>query len=58
MRPPYSELIRSIRAEHGLTEAMLGRMVGVTAKPVARWEQGKVIVSREQWEKICRLKFI
>ena len=58
MRHPYSELIRSIRAEHGLTQAMLGRIVGVIAKSVVRWEQGKVIATREQWEKICRLKFI
>ena len=43
MHHPYSERIRSIRAEHGLGQAMLGRMVGVTAKSVVRWEQGRVI---------------
>ncbi len=55
LRYPYSAKIQEIRAEHGLTQAMLGKMLGVTAKSVARWEQSQAIVTREQWEKLRRV---
>ena len=54
-RYPYSAKIQEIRTEHGLTQAMLGKMLGVTAKSVARWEQEKAIVTRAQWGKLRRL---
>lgn len=33
--------IRSIRAEHGLTLAELGRRLGVSEGTVCRWESGR-----------------
>jgi HTH-type transcriptional regulator/antitoxin MqsA len=41
-----SSEIRSIRAQYGLTQAQLERLLGVGPKTVVRWERGTVFQSR------------
>lgn len=36
----------------------LSKMLDVAAKSVARREQGRAVVTREQWKKIKKLKFL
>lgn len=52
---PYSKKLKELRAEHGLTQGELGKMLGIVAKSVARWEQGRAVVTRKQWEKLHQL---
>lgn len=54
-RCPYSKRLKEIRAEHDLTQGELSKLLGVAAKSVARWEQGRAVVTREQWKKLHRL---
>ena len=55
LRYPYSKKLKELRAEHGLTQGELGKILGIVAKSVARWEQGRAVVTREQWKKLHRL---
>lgn len=47
--------LKEFRIEYGLAQGELGKLLGVAAKSVARWEQGQAVVTREQWEKLYRL---
>ena len=47
--------IRKIRKSMGLTQYQFGKLYGVSAGAVKRWESGKVRVSKGTWEKIKKL---
>ncbi len=55
---PYSERIKQIRSERGLTQKELGTMLCVGRRAVERWEHGKHKVSRETWEKLIEAKLL
>ncbi len=55
---PYSERIKQMRAEHGLTQKELGAMLGVGRRAVERWEHGKHRVARETWERLKELGYV
>ena len=44
--------IRKIRKSMGLTQYQFGKLYGVSAEAVKRWESGKVRVTKGTWEKI------
>ena len=44
--------IRKIRKDMGLTQYQFGKLYGVSAGAVKRWESGKVRVTKGMWEKV------
>ena len=44
--------IRKIRKSMGLTQCQFGKLYGVSAGAVKRWESGKVRVTKGTWEKL------
>jgi transcriptional regulator with XRE-family HTH domain len=45
--------VRRVRTKYGLTQAGLGRLVGVTADTVWTWETGRVRLSLRRVEQIA-----
>ena len=48
--------IRKIRKSMGLTQYQFGKLYGVSAGAVKRWESGKVRVTKGTWERIIKEK--
>lgn len=44
---PLQENLRSLRADRGLSQSKLGKIVGVTRGAVSQWEQGETVPSME-----------
>ena len=44
--------IRKIRKSMGLTQYQFGKLYGVSAGAVKRWESGKVRVTKGTWERL------
>lgn len=48
-------LIAQKRKEHGLTQAELGTMLGISGKAVSKWERGLSKPCEEHWKKLIDL---
>ena len=48
-------LIAQKRKEHGLTQAELGTMLGISGKAVSKWERGLSKPCEEHWERLIDL---
>jgi len=49
-------LLRDFRAAHGLTQAELGRFVGVSRNTIERWERG--VHPIPQWARLLLLLYL
>ncbi len=47
--------MKAIRIDRGLTQAQLGKAVGVGKKTVSSWEQGKTRPSLDKIDAICEV---
>jgi DNA-binding transcriptional regulator YiaG len=41
---PFHEFVRNYRCENNLSQAALGKLLGVTAQAVSRWEDPKIAI--------------
>jgi transcriptional regulator with XRE-family HTH domain len=52
--PDYPQRIKRLRAQAGLTQTALARLLGVTPATVNRWEKGQARPSTRYWREILR----
>ena len=48
------DAIRKVRLERGLTQALLGKMAGITASVVSRIEMGRIGLRQEAGQNLAR----
>ena len=54
--PDAAGRIRQLRQKHGLTQARLAELLGISYVTVNRWENGAVRPSSKAWSKIARIE--
>ena len=51
----FNEKLKVVRMQKGLSQAALGKLLGVQAQTVGRWENGKSKPNLETLNKLCEI---
>ena len=54
MLSKFSERFRELKKEHKLSDAKLGKLLGVSHSTVCRWENGQVDIRSEELIKVAQ----